>query len=365
VRRLLQVAPTIEIIGIGGPKMAAAGCRLIADATERGQVGLGAIRQVWYFRRLFGQVEALIEGNRPDIVVVCDSPSFNFHVARIAKARGIKTVFYVAPQLWAWGAWRAKRLRALCDKLCCILPFEKGWFEARGIPATFVGHPMLEQMADLCGNMKSYQDLTKRGPRIAIMPGSRTSEIRSLWPAMQQIAIKLRQVYPSADFTAVAVNKTWQDRLQASQDRDLQCHYSIDTVYQTAKASDLALVASGSATVEVAAAGCPMVVMYQTNRIAWHLIGRWLVRPRYFCLVNLIADRPLVREFVPYFHSIDPIVEHTLSLLADRLTLERLSRDLIETVLPLGQKKASVETCRIVLEGLGLPGPLQGAFTSL
>jgi lipid-A-disaccharide synthase len=306
-----------------------------------------------YFRRLLGQIRDAIQANRPDVVVVCDSPSFNWHVAACAKGLGIRTIFYVAPQLWAWGQWRIGKLRRLCDLLCCILPFEQEWFEQRGVPAIFVGHPMLETLEDICANAKSYQDLRSCGPRIALMPGSRASEIMPLWPAMQQVATRIARAYPKALFTVVAVNDRWQAWLKANQIGQVRYDYSIDTVYKTAKASDIALVARGSATLEVAAGGCPMVVMHKANRIAWHLVGRWLVKTRYFSLVNLLAGRPVVREFVPYFSSPEPIAQHVLSLLADRAGLERVSRELVDLVLPLCQRKASLEVCKVLLEGLG------------
>ena len=120
----------------------------------------------------------------------------------------------------------------------------------------------------------------------------------------------------------------------------------------TADTVDFSLVASGSATLEVASAGCPMVVMYKTNRVLWHLLGRWLVRSKFFTLVNLLADRPLVREFMPYFVSTAPIVDHVSNLLRSPKTLNRISNELIDLVEPLTQKKAGQEVARIVLDML-------------
>jgi lipid-A-disaccharide synthase len=126
----------------------------------------------------------------------------------------------------------------------------------------------------------------------------------------------------------------------------------VDTVRDSAAAADFALVASGSATLEVASAGCPMVVMYQTSKVLWHLVGRWLVRPRYFCLVNLLADRELVPEFVPYFTSIEPIVETVDRLLKDAGDLKKVSNELIDLVEPMTKKKARDETAKIIVDML-------------
>jgi len=342
----------VECRGIGGDKMAAAGCQLMDKNTSRAAIGHNAFKEVGYFWGLLTRIERSFRTDRPDLVIVCDSPSFNFHVAKAAKRAGIATLFYVAPQLWAWAGWRIRKLRRRCDRLCCLLPFEEDWFRARGMDATFVGNPLVERLGDLSGNIKTYTDLDSRPLRIGIMPGSRTAEILTLWQPMQQIALRLRRHHPQARFVVVAVNEQRRQQLARTQVPDFECEYAIDSVYRTSTQVDLALVASGSATLEVAAAGCPMVVMYQTSRIIWHMVGWWLVRPPFFSLVNLVADRELVREFVPYFTSIDPIVEHARELLDDKERLAHLSRDLVAITQPLAEKKASEEVARIVLQML-------------
>jgi lipid-A-disaccharide synthase len=274
-------------------------------------------------------------------------------VAKAAKRAGIKTLFYVAPQLWAWGGWRIHKMRKCCDKLCCLLPFEQQWFSQRGIDATFVGNPLLDKLPDdLTSFRKDYASFDPRSARIALMPGSRQAEIDSLWQPMQQIALKLKQAFRDARFVTVAASDERRDSLEKTHVAGFACDYSVDSVTATATAVDFALVASGSATLEVASAGCPMVVMYQTNRILWHLIGRWLVHPRFFALVNLLADRELAPEFAPYFTSIDPIVAKVTASLQDRNGLARTSNGMIDVVEPLTKKKAGAETARIVLDML-------------
>ena len=346
----------VRFVGLGGDKMASAGCQLMEKTTGRGAVGFSAFRVAGYFWRLLKRVERFLQTDRPDLVVVCDSPSFNFHVAKAARRAGIRTVFYVAPQLWAWAGWRIGKLRRTCDRLCCVLPFEETWFRTRGVDATFVGNPLVEQLGSLSGNVKTYADLDKRPLRIAIMPGSRAAEIGTLWQPMQRIALCLRPWHHHVRFVAVAVDDQRRQQLEATQMPGLECEYCVDSVYRTSTQVDFALVASGSATLEVAAAGCPMVVMYQTSRIGWHLLGRWVVTAPFLSLVNLIAGRELVREFVPYFTSIDPIVDHTRRLLDDRAGLIRLSRDLVALTQPLAAKRASEEVAAIILQMLGEGG---------
>ncbi len=348
-----QGGAEIEFVGVGGPKMAAAGCELLESTVGKSVMAYNALAHVGHFYRLIKRIRLYLREHPVDLVIVCDSPSFNFHVAKAAKRAGIRTLFYVAPQLWAWGGWRIGKLRRCCDKLCCLLPFEERWFGRRGIDVTFVGNPLLDKLPeDLTSFRRNYVNFDPRQARIALMPGSRSAEIESLWRPMQEIALKLKQVYRGMHFVAVAASDERRTLLEQTQIPGFACEYSVDSVAGTADAVDLALVASGSATLEVASAGCPMVVMYQTNRIAWHLVGRWLVHPKFFTLVNLLADRRLVPEFMPYFTSIDPIVARVTAFLQNQQSLIRTSSDLIDVVEPLTKKKAGPEVARIALDML-------------
>ena len=350
ISALTQSGAGIEFVGIGGPKMAAAGCELVENTVGRAVMTYTAIAHVGHYYKLVQRVRRYLREHPVDLVIVCDSPAFNFHVAKVAKRAGIKTLFYVAPQLWAWASWRIHKLRRLCDKLCCILPFEEEWFRQRGVDTTFVGNPLLDKLpGDLTSLRKDYSRFDPGKARVALMPGSRLAEIESLWRPMQEIAIELKRRYPGASFAAVAASEERRQLLERTQIPGFACDYSVDTVRQTAAAVDFSLVASGSATLEVASSGCPMVVMYQTNRVLWKLVGQWLVHPKFFTLVNLLADRELVPEFMPYFTSIDPIVQRIDGYLQDRSLLTRTSNEMIEMVEPLTRKNASEEVARVVV----------------
>lgn len=344
-----QAGANVDVIGIGGPKMAAAGCELIENTVDRAVMTHKAVAHAGYYYKLIRRVGRYLRENPVDLVVVCDSPSFNFHIAKAAKRAGTRTLFFVAPQLWAWAGWRIRKLRRCCDKLCCLLPFEEAWFGQRGVDTTFVGNPLLDKVPeDLTSYRKDYSGFDPRRARIGLMPGSRLAEIESLWRPMQEIALRLRGSFPAASFVAVATSEERRDLLREKQIPGFACEYSVDTVTDTADAADFCVVASGSATLEVASAGCPMVVMYQTNRILWHLFGRWLVHPPFFTLINLLAERELVPEFMPYFTSVDPIVAKVRAFLNDANALNRISNELIDVVEPLTAKRAGTEVARIV-----------------
>jgi lipid-A-disaccharide synthase len=355
----------IEFVGVGGPKMAEAGCRLLETTTGKAVMIYKAFRHVLHFYKLLRRITGFLKSNKIDLVIVCDSPAFNFHVAKAAKKAGIQTLFYVAPQLWAWAGWRIRKLRKYCDKLCCILPFEQDWFGQRGVEAVFVGNPLFDEVypvrepkekvsngvnIDLDQPRKRYEDFEPGNLRIALMPGSRAAEIDSLWVPMQQIANRLKQKYPAVTYVTVAVDAEREEILKAAQIAGFECQYTIGTVGSTAGACDFAIVASGSATLEVAAVGCPMVIMYQSSRILWYLVGWWLVKPKYLSLVNILSGKELVPEFMPCFSSIEPIVESIEQLLADRDKLTQISSELIKLVEPLAKKNASEQVAEILVE---------------
>ncbi len=331
--------------------MAEAGCKLLEATVDRAVMIYKAFSHVGRYYKLIKRLTGFLKTNKVDLVIVCDSPAFNFHIAKAVKKAGTKTLFYVAPQLWAWGGWRIRKLRKCCDKLCCILPFEQDWFSQRGMDVVFVGNPLFDELEIDSAHYKKYTDFEPKNARFAIMPGSRTAEIDSLWGAMQQIALRLKDKYPAASFVAVAVDAEREQLLRKTQIPGFECQYTIGSVSETANAVDFAIVASGSATLEVTAAGCPMVIMYQSSRILWHLLG-WVIKTKYLSLVNILAGKELVPEFMPYFGSIEPIVESIERLLEDKDRLIQISGELLKLAEPLAEKKARQEVAKIVVEML-------------
>jgi lipid-A-disaccharide synthase len=343
----------IEWVGVGGERMVQAGCELLEDTSSKAAMLYNAFRQAGFYYKLLKRINAYFEKNKVDLVVVCDSPAFNFHGARIARKHGAKVLFYVAPQLWAWAAWRIWKLRMWCDKLACILPFEEEWFTSRGVDAVFVGNPLFDELEGaLAENRREYADFDPWQAKIALFPGSRNAEIKRLWPAMQKVAMSMQASWPRITFLVAAAT---QEKLQMLMDKEVRGFngkYAIAGVAEVASDADFAMVASGSATLEVAAAGCPMVVMYQSSRILWHLIGRWLVRTRFLSLINILAGRELVPEFMPYFTSPKPIEKTCSSLLGSKLRLMKTSSELISLVEPLARGCASDKVAALITEML-------------
>ncbi len=333
--------------------MAAAGCKLLIDTTQRAAMIYKAFSHIFFFHKLIKRARKFFTDTKPDLVIVCDSPSFNFHIAKAAAKTGTKTLFYVAPQLWAWAPWRLKKLKRLCTAgMAAVLPFEPDWFGARGLECKFVGTPILEDIKSNQIKPKNYSRYAISAAHIALMPGSRPAEIKSLWPAMQHIARRLKARHPSIKFTAVAADENALELLRQDELKTLRLNFMVDAVYQTACNVDFAMVASGSATLQVAAAACPMVIMYQSNKYLWQLVGKKIVTTKYLSLVNILSQKELVPEFMPYFSSITPIVAACEKLLNAPEKLAEISSALAELIKPLSRNDASQNTAKLVIEQL-------------
>ncbi|PKL42978.1 MAG: lipid-A-disaccharide synthase [Planctomycetes bacterium HGW-Planctomycetes-1] len=356
ITALKQTGYKTEITGFGGPNMAQAGCTLLINTTQKAAMTYNALNHILFFYKAVKKAQTHFAETKPDLVIVCDSPSFNFHIAKAAKAAGIKTLFYVAPQLWAWAAWRIEKLKRLCTGgLAAILPFEPDWFAGRGLECQFVGNPLLEEINAGKIAPKKYTNFSVSGAHIALIPGSRKSEIETLWPAMQHIARRLKARHPSLRFTAVAANEQVETALRQNEMKILRCNYAVDAVYDTAKNVDFALVASGSATLQVAAAACPMVIMYQSNKYLWHLVGKRIVKTKHLSLVNILAQKELVPEFMPYFPSVAPIVDICEKLLNAPEKLAETSVALAELAKPLAGINTSRNIAEMIIKQLHEP----------
>ena len=344
IEAVKKIDPTVEFVGLGGDKMEAAGCYLIENTVEKAAMIYNVFKQLGYYKRLIKTVKTFFDENTVDLTIVCDSPAFNFHIAKIAKKHAGQTLFYVAPQLWAWASWRIKKLRRSCDKLACILPFEKDWFARRGMDVEFVGNPLFDNIdIDIDNDPKIYTSFEPANATIALLPGSRDAEIETLWPAMQQVGLRIQDRWGSCKFITAAATEPKLQMLQEKKIRNFDCQFVTDDVIGVTRKADFALVASGSATLQVAATGCPMVIMYQSNKFMWHFIGKWLIKTRFLSLVNILARKLLVPEFMPYFTSIEPIFQKCSALLANNNRLTRTSRELLDLTIPMKKETTSAE----------------------
>jgi lipid-A-disaccharide synthase len=325
--------PALGLYALGGPKMAKAGATMLEQTTEHAAMGLSAASQALDHRRRMQRLGQWMQQHALAGVIPTDSPAANWAVCRLARRHQpqARILHLAAPQLWAWAPWRIRKMRRLSDRVLCLLPFEVDWFEARGMPATFVGHPLFDEPTQLSPRIIARRQQARADrPRLAILPGSRQAEVARNGPTMLAAFERLRQTHPSLRAIIVA-----SDQARACQIRGLQADGQLPEQMRivtgqpaaTLQWADAALVVSGTASLQCVVHHRPMVVVYRVNRLGWHAIGRWLVRSRTFTLPNLLSESMghgrLAPELVPHFGEIEPVVEALAPLMVEGSARQR------------------------------------------
>jgi lipid-A-disaccharide synthase len=331
--------------------MKAEGCWAIFDMTHRSAMLAAAIKAVGAARRMWATCRRHLAQYPFDAAVMIDSPTLHLPLAKDTKRLGIPVFYYVAPQVWAWGEFRSRRIRRRVDKLACILPFEEAFFRGRGIDATFVGHPLFEVLADRTVDDTYVADLKENGsPLVAILPGSRRHVVEEVLPGQLAVAADIARRHADAHFAVsiagAQIRRIAAPRVEAS---GLNASLHADRNGELLTAADLVLIASGTATLEAAFYRTPMVVMYNGPKWGYRLVGRWLIRTPHLSLVNILAGRRIVPEFMPYYTTTDPIAAAALELLGDPALRAETTKNLTDAVGPLLQPGASDNAAALLL----------------
>lgn len=322
----------LRFVGFGGPKMAEQGAQLIEQTTEHATIALGAIAQVQAHRRRLRVLDEYLSKNAIAALVPVDSPAANWSVCKRVRRHqpAAKIIHLVCPQIWGWATWRVRRLRKLSDQVLCLLPFEPGWLDERGVPGVFVGHPVFEDAPQVL-NAPVADDLPTphegSGMKLALMPGSRRGELEKNWPTMLEVFRSIKTSRPGLIGVVAARKQEDADTLRGIGNgspwpEDLSV--VAGRTPEVLRWSDVVLSKSGTSTLQVASLRRPMVVFYNVNRAAWNGLGRWLIHSRTFALPNIISEwqdgRRVVPEFVPHFGDPEPISAE-LSRLVDELAV--------------------------------------------
>jgi lipid-A-disaccharide synthase len=295
IRELRKSRPDCECVGYGGPRMAAAGCTLHEDLTKLAIMWfLQALLNIHKFWNLVGRADRYFRHHRPDVVVLIDYPGFNWWIARRAKVHGIPVIYYGVPQLWAWAGWRIKKMRRFVDHVLCKLPFEEAWYRERGCNATFVGHPYFDQLRSEQLDAKFIQQLrTGKGPLVAILPGSRTQEVKSNLGYFLKAARTVHERVPDARF-AIASFKPSQAQMarELVAGSSLRVEIYVGRTPEIIEAADCAMAVSGSVSLELLYHTKPTVILYYVSRFAF-FVQKFFRKVRYITLVNLLTATDL------------------------------------------------------------------------
>lgn len=349
---LREIQPDVDVFGLGGERLREAGGRLVADYRGLAVTGLTeALRVLPRSMATLRRLVAVARSVRPDVLVVIDFPDFNFRLLAAVRRLGVPVVYYIAPQLWAWRPRRLKVIQRHVDLVIPIFPFEEQLYQRAGVAVRFPGHPLVDlavarmpRQAVLAG-----VGLDPARPTVALLPGSRPNELERLLPvlaaAVPRIAAAVPRVQflvacaPGLDLAAFAPLAALPVPLARLQDRT-------DDVLA---ASDVVVTASGTATVQAALHGRPMVVVYRLSPLTYRL-GRRFVRVEMFAMANLVAGERVVPELIQDDCTPDRVADETVSLLADRARWQRTHERLLETRARLGPPGASRRAAEAILE---------------
>jgi lipid-A-disaccharide synthase len=345
-RELRAREPGLQIAGLGGPQFEAAGGRLVDDYREIAVTGLTeAIPKFPRILTALGRMEHAARAERPDALVVIDAPDFNFRLAPRIKRLGVPVVYYISPQIWAWRKGRVKTIRRIADRVLVIFPFEEALYRDAGVPVEFVGHPLVDLAKATAARepFLSGLGLAPSAPTVAILPGSRPNEVSRILPDLLAAATRIRSAVPNAQFV-IARAPRLDDRLFLAAGHAI-VEGDADTVLASA---DVALTASGTATVQTALHDTPMVIVYRVSPLTYQL-GRRLVSVASIGMVNLIAGDRIVPELIQDAFTPDAVAREAVSMLTDRGRIARIREGLARVRARLGGPGASGRAAEAIL----------------
>ncbi len=356
----LRARADVELFGMGGPRMREAGVETVADCSEVALVGIVEIAKKYpALRRVFKRLLGESGRRKPRLAILTDFPGFHLRLACRLKGQRVPCVYFVCPQFWAWRPWRANLVRRRFARGLCIFPFEQDWYRARGVKADFIGHPLV-------GNVRANQTreqfaaangLDPAKPIVAILPGSRSGEIAHHMPTLVEAcdlaqAFRLSQRQPEVQFVVALAPGVAKSLISPYLDPGDSIHIVEDSTYDALAAADLAIVSSGTATVEAALLDAPMVVIYRLAPLT-AAIARLLVRTPMFAMVNLIAAKRVVPELVQKDFTPERLANEVTLLLDSPESLAEMRRGLAEVREKLGPPGAVERAADIIAGMLG------------
>lgn len=352
IAELRRRHPDWRFFGCGGVALRAAGCELLVDARELAVVGLFEVAS--HLPRIYGLYRRLrraLEERRPAALILVDFPDFNLRLARAAARRGVPVVYFISPQLWAWRGRRVKAIRRDVRRMICIFPFEPAFYARHGIEVDYVGHPLVERVrAETSESEFRRRHGLDDAPLIALLPGSRRREVAFHLPVLLAAARRLhaergaRFVLPAAN----TLGKGAIDEMIPAEQR-LYVHVVEGETYDAVAHSRVAIVASGTATLETALLGTPQVVIYRLSTWTYRLGRRWVKTP-HFAMVNLIAGRRLAPELIQEKLTAEAVVDWVLKYLDDPAAQEAMRQGLQQVRARLGKPGAIARAAQVIEE---------------
>lgn len=331
-RELRSRRPDMRLMGVGGKRMREAGVEMVAGITS----AIGLFEVLMSLKKIKAELDSTVDAiakERPDVLVLIDYPDFNFRVARRVRALGIKILYYVTPQVWAWRKGRVRDMAGFVDRAAVILPFEEDYLKSAGIHAEFVGHPIAEEMEDSIidkAGAKARLGLEPQKPYVALLPGSRNAELQRLLPVLLETFKEFKKTCPEYGvLLSIAPNidqSKYSETIAAFGEHGAVV--TRDDISLLYAASEAAIVASGTAAFQAVFTATPLAVIYKVSALTYFIMRR-LVDLEFVNLANLILKREAVREIIQSDATADTICEELVTLVSDKEKISRIRDDLM------------------------------------
>ena len=353
VKAIHRIDPQIHFYGIGGEKLRRAGVEIVADLSEMAVVGITEVlSKLGFILKVRRKLKKFLQEKHPDLLILIDYPDFNLSLAKEARKNGVKVFYYISPQVWAWRKGRIYSIAKLVDRMAVILPFEVPIYEKVKLDVSFVGHPLLDAIKRKYTREEALKkfDLKEGATTVGILPGSRDSEVKRLLPAMLKAAEILEDRLPSVQFVlplADTLNYDFVAGIVSQSSADVKI--VSDDIYDVMGLSDIAMVASGTATLETAFLGTPMIIVYKISTLSY-LIGRAVINIDNIGLVNIIAGKTVVPEFIQGDANPEKMADEVYDILTSGSRMDEMKKDLLDVSRKLGGPGASKRAAELVCE---------------
>jgi len=348
----LKLDPELHFFGIGGARMREAGVETLVDSAEMAVVGLvEVLKHFDVIASAFLKLKKILLNNPPELLILIDYPGFNLRLAKVARKAGVKVLYYISPQIWAWRQGRVRKIARLVDHMAVILPFEAPFYEKAGVPVSFVGHPMAK-MVDVNKTRDEAAAAIGLDPKrkvVGLFPGSRRNEIEKLLPVIIEAAVQLRERFPDIQFLLpLASTLSDGDILPQLQAVNLDVTITRERIHDVIRACDAVISVSGTVTLEIALVGTPMVIIYKLSPLTYQLAKR-LVKVDNIGLCNIVAGKTVVQELIQDDANRDKIADEIGKILADDSYKNIIKQNLAEIRAKLGAGEASRNVAQLAL----------------
>lgn len=354
-REAYKLHPNLHFFGIGGQRMREAGVETLVDSADMAVVGLvEVLKHFDVIAAAFRTLKQILLDDPPLLLVLIDYPGFNLRLAKIARKAGVKVLYYISPQIWAWRQGRVRKIARLVDHMAVILPFEAPFYERAGVPVTFVGHPMLDMVRVTMSRDQAAAsfDLDPSRPVVGLFPGSRASEIERLLPAIIGAAGKLVSRHSDVQFAVpVASTLKREDLEERFAAAGIRATFTTERIHDLIRACDAVISVSGTVTLEIALVGTPLVIIYRLAPLTYQLAKR-LIKVEHIGLCNIVAGRTIAPELIQDEANPEAIADAISRIITDVAYAGSMREALGATAVGLAKGGASANTARLLVEML-------------